>query len=178
MVYATPSYLVYLLATKITLCYIASITLAGLWELCSKFPSLFYSECLFIMLNFILFMLLLLSLFPIYNLNYQAIELYINMQSCTNNTIVRGLRLPPCWYSLSVCNQRAHVIHIALDAPTQNRLVGTRIVSSYSVYLCYFFCIVYVILYIIYALFLIMPKLFLIIPGIPSAIKIPKIILT
>ena len=27
------------------------------------------------------------------------------MQSCTNNTIIRGLRLPSYWYSLSVCNQ-------------------------------------------------------------------------
>ena len=64
------------------------------------------------------------------------------MQSYTNNTIIRGLRLPPCWYSFSVCNQEsAHVIHIALDARAST-LVGTHILSSYSVYLCYFFCIV------------------------------------
>ena len=46
------------------------VTGLGLWELCTKFPN--FSQNLFIMLNFILFMLLLLSLFPIYNLNYQS----------------------------------------------------------------------------------------------------------
>ena len=101
------------------------------------------------MLNFILFMLLLLSLFPICNLNYQAIELYIHMQLCTNNTIIRGLRLPHCWYSLSVCNQE-----YSRECSCDSHSFGctnseqARIVSSYSysVYLCYLFCIVYVIL--------------------------------
>ena len=53
---------------------------------------------------------------------------------------------------------------LVATALTPNRLVVTRIVSSYSVYL---YCIVYVILkniYTIHALFLIMPKLFHIIP--------------
>ena len=49
--------------------FLISLYVVGLWDLCSKFPALFYSEFLsnlFIMLNFILFMLLLLSLFPIF----------------------------------------------------------------------------------------------------------------
>ena len=66
------------------------------------------------------------------------------MQSCTNNTIIRCLRLPPCWYSLSVCNQEysrecSRNSH-SFGCTYSDRLVGTRIVSSYSVYLCYFFC--------------------------------------
>ena len=49
------------------LCYTASFYIPlSLWKLCSEFPSLFYSnfsQNVFIMLNF---MLILLSLFPIY----------------------------------------------------------------------------------------------------------------
>ena len=46
----------------------------GLWEYCLHCPILNFSRDLFIMLNFISFMLLLLSLFPAYNLSYHAVE--------------------------------------------------------------------------------------------------------
>ena len=75
------------------------------------------------------------------------------MQSCTNNTIIRGLRLPPCWYSVSVCNQEysrecSHDSHsfgrTYLEQASWN--LHCKYVATVHVYLCYFFCIVYVIL--------------------------------
>ena len=76
--------------------------------------------------------------------SYRAVYSHAIMHKQHNNQRFEvGIALV---YATRNIQESAHVIHIALDAPTQNRLVGTRIVCSYSVYLCYFFCIVYVIL--------------------------------
>ena len=71
----------------------------GSWVLCSKFPSLFYSEFLFIELNFTPFMLLL---FPICNLNYRLKVCYLMLfepLKSTHFTFINAVML-----SLSVCN--------------------------------------------------------------------------
>ena len=79
------------------------------------------------------------SLFTIIKLSSYV---YIHMQSCTNNTIIIGLRLHPSLLCMQPgeCSRDSH-------SPGCTYSEQARIVSSYSVYLCYFFCMCYFVKY-------------------------------
>ena len=91
--------------------------------------------------------------------SYRAIYSHAIMHK---QQIIRGLRLPPCWYSLSVCNQEysrgcSHDSH-SFEWTYSEQASW----NSHRKLQC--IPLLHSVIYIIHALFLIMPKLFLIIP--------------